>query len=170
MYKPNYQSPSHNLALLCRPDAGSLAKLIKLYAMFFDSVNCISNITTELQNHLSNDRIPLPVIKEKEKELEKIIGTLGYITLITDIKADEAGIVNEITEKLGLSEAVQVEYIENRIHTLVTEISGSCKDKNLSCYLDYLKDKAWGILEALSEYAEQEYKYHTGYEALAIKS
>ncbi len=170
MYKSTYHSLSEDLALLCRPEVGTLTKLIKLYSMFFDAVNSIGTITSELQKYLAQDRIPLPVIKEKEKDLERIINTLGNITLITEIKVDETGIVWEIKEKLGITETKQIEFIEKRIRALVIEISGSCKDKNLSCYLDHLKDKAWRLLETLGEYAEKEYKCHTGHETVTIES
>jgi hypothetical protein len=152
------QSQQTNLAILTsRPEISSIGKLKKLYSLFFESASAFSTATTELQKHLAKGRIPLQALKEQAREIEKVIGTLGSITLAVEPPLDEIAIVQEIKERLCLKEPCRINYLESRIHTLVAEISTSYKDKNLNTCLNHLKGKAWNLLEELIDYAKNEY-------------
>jgi hypothetical protein len=137
----------------------SMGKLIKLYTLFFESVNTVSTVTIELQKQFASGHIPLPVLKEKVTEIEKVIGAFGSITLTIEPPIDELAIFQEINDKLHLTEPNEINYLEKRIHTLVKEISTSYKDKNLCSYLNFMKEKAWRLLEAMADYAKKEYNY-----------
>src|ERR1035437_8125084 len=137
----------------------SMGRLIKLYSLFFESVKTVSLVTRELQEQFAKGHVPLGVLKENATEIDKVIGTLGSITLTIEPPLDEIAILQEINEKLHLTEPNEINYLEKRLHKLVKEISTSHKDKNLCSYLDYLKEKAWRLMEAMTDYAKKQYNY-----------
>ena len=156
----NSNNHSQDLAFLASSqEISSMGQLIKLYTLFLESVKSVSTVTIALQKQLANGHIPLPVLKEKVTEIEKVIGAFGSITLTIEPPLDELAILQEINDKLHLTEPNEINYLEKRIHKLVKEISTSYKDKNLCSYLNFMKEKAWRLLEAMSDYAKKEYNY-----------
>jgi ribosomal protein S15P/S13E len=151
---------SQNLEFLANcQELPSVGKLIKLYTLFFESVKILSTVTTELQEQFENGLVPLQVLKEKATEIDKVIGAFGSVTLTIEPSLDEIAILQEIKEKLHLTEPNEINYLEKRIHKLVLEISTTHKDKNLTRCLNLLKGKAWRLLESITDYAKKEYDY-----------
>jgi hypothetical protein len=154
----NDQSP--DLAFLpSSRELSSMGKLVKLYTLFLESVNTVSTVTIELQKQFAKGHVPLVILKEKATEIEKVIGAFGSITLTIEPPIDELAILQEIKDKLHLTGPNEINYLDKRIHDLVKEIGSSCKDQNLASYLNFLKAKAWRLLETLTEYAKKEYNY-----------
>jgi hypothetical protein len=160
--KKSMKNSNDHSDLAFMPDSrelSSMDNLIKLYSLFLESVNTVSTVSVELKQQFENGRVPLGVLREKAAEIEKVIGTLGSITLVIEPSHDEIATLQEIQEKLHLIRPNEINYLERRIHKLVKDISTLHKDKNLCSWLDYLKEKAWCLLEAMTDYAEKEYKY-----------
>jgi ribosomal protein S15P/S13E len=84
----------------------------------------------------------------------------GSITLTVEPPLDELAILQEINDKLHLTGPNEINYLEKRIYTLVNEISTSYKDKNLFSNLNLMKEKAWRLLETMTDYAKKEYNYN----------
>ena len=158
MKTSNYHSPDLAFLPSCQ-ELSSMRNLMKLYTLFFESVNTLSTVTIELQKQFAKGHVPLQVLKEKATEIEKVIGAFASITLAIEPPLDELAILQEIKEKLHLTGPNEINYLEKRILKLVKEITTSCKDKNLCSYLNFLKAKAWRLLETMTDYAKKEYNY-----------
>ena len=143
--------------LLQQTGAKPVEKLTLAYKHLLEVNHQLSETTFNLSKDFNQGHLTLKKISSYAQILEKLIGTLGGITLATDVKVDELSLIAQVIEKLKSTHHTHDETIAKIIHKLVAELTNAYKDKTLISCLDHLKDKAWNLLEALDSYAQAKY-------------